>query len=117
MLEISLSKEALKVLESMEEVRLHPETEKHLVQGKYVLSWLPMKDIVSGKILNISQEYKDLIVNLSVTLKDILTDTYGDETEVYYELKKAGCLLRTDKEVSTINIFKCPNSNWQVEYT
>lgn len=112
-----LSKEALNVLEIMEEVRTHPDTEKHLVPGKYVLDWLPMKDIVSNKLLNVSEEYKDLITKLNTTLKESLVDSYGDETEVFHELKKAGCLLRTDKEINTTNIFKCPNSNWQVEYT
>jgi len=114
---VILSAAAQEVINVLEEVRRHPDTEKHLSEYQGV-KWLNMCNIVNGHVEDVTEEYKALMGKLSDALHDHLIDG-GQHSDVYYELKKEGYRLRTGERDSfgpLSAVVCCPNADWQVCY-
>lgn len=114
----SLSGQAQEVLDVLEKVRVHPETEQHLESFGRGMKWLPMDNIVNGHN-KATEEYTKLMEELSTSLNELLINSKGQHSNVFYELKNAGHNLQTGEADSSgplSGIVVCPNANWRVCY-
>lgn len=124
---MSLSANAQVILDTLERIRIHPETEQFLEEDlRGGLKWLPMTNIINHfpEVFGIgvnepSEEFKALLDELDTYLNEYLISTQGGHSYVFYELQKAGYTLYTGEKDSfgpLSAVIHCPNADWRVCY-
>lgn len=108
------------ILDTLERIRVHPDTAKYLeADERGGASWLPMDNICNGHVEGVSEEYMTLMENLSSALDTYLINPQGGHSHTFYELKGAGYNLRTGEKDSfgpLSAVIHCPNGDWRVCY-
>jgi hypothetical protein len=113
-----LSVNAKEVLEVLEEVRVHPSTEKYLEDCEDS-KHLPVDNILNEHIECDSEEYKALLKRLHLIIHGNLISSKGGNSKTYYKLKNAGYTLRiveSDSWGPLVCGIKVPNSDWWIYY-
>lgn len=113
-----LSKKAQEVLDLLEKVRTHKDTESYIIEYEGKKSF-PVDNILNGHIECQSTEYKTLLNDLSTIMVSYLITEKGQNSGVYYELKNAGYSLIIAEQDAFGPLccgIKCPNTDWWVYY-
>lgn len=113
-----LSKEAQEVLDVLEELRVHPSTEKYIEEHEGDKN-LPIDNILNGHVECNEEEYKALLDKAHLVIHGVLISERGGNSFQYYELKKAGHSLWVTESDSFGPLgcaIKCPNADWCVYY-
>lgn len=113
-----LSDLAREVLDVLEEVRMHPSTEKYIEEQDDIKD-LPIGNILNEHIKCDSEEYKTLLNKVYLTIHGNLISSKNGNSSTYYELKKAGYNLRVFESDGfgplTCGI-KVPNTDYWIFY-
>ncbi len=114
-----LSKEAQEVLDALEALRVHPSTEKYIEECEDGSKNLPIDNILNEHVECNEEEYKALLDKAHLIIHGVLISNQGGNSNFYYELKRAGYVLRVEESDGfgpLICGIKVPKTDWWIYY-
>lgn len=113
-----LSKEAQKVIDVLEKLRLHQTTIKYIEDYDGDKS-LPIGNILNEHIDCDDEDFKNLLRDVHCTIHSVLISDKGGNSRFYYELKESGYKLwvaEKDCFGPLVCGIRCPNTDWDIYY-